>query len=86
MKIKYQASVMVAAGWRSVEIVAEAEQVSKGMVSVTKVIAIDGETPNGYMSRTGAKRQTFNASGIAQREIGKKKRLSAVEIVNEAAA
>jgi hypothetical protein len=85
MKIKYTASVMVAAGWRSVEITAEAEQVSKGMAVVTKVQLIDGEAPNGYQSRTGAKRQTFNASGIAQREVGKKKRLSTC-IVEEVAA
>jgi hypothetical protein len=30
---------------------------------------------------TGAKRQTFNAFGISKREVGKKKRLSSVEIL-----
>lgn len=85
MIIKYQASVMVPAGWRSVEIAAQVEKVSKGMAVVVKVLTIDGDAPNGYQSRTGAKRQTFNASGIAQREVGKKKRLSAC-IVEEVAA
>jgi hypothetical protein len=32
-------------------------------------------------SRTGAKRQKYHAAGIAQREVGMKKRLSACEIV-----
>lgn len=85
MKIKYTASVMVDAGWRSVEITAEVEQVSKGMAVVTDVIAIDGEAPYGYQSRTGARRQRYKADSIAQREIGKKKRLSACVIVEVAA-
>jgi hypothetical protein len=50
------------------------------MARVIKVIAIDGETPDGYTSRTGAKRQTYNAAGVAKREIGAKKRLSACAI------
>lgn len=79
--IEYNASVMVAAGWRSVTIKAEAEKTSEKMAKVVKVLTIDGEAPNGYTSRTGAKRQTYNASGIALREEGKSKRLSACLIL-----
>lgn len=77
MIIKYYTNVFVDAGWRGVEIEARAKQVSKGMAEVVEVRSIDGEAPVGYVSRTGAKRQTYNASGIAKREVGKKKRLSA---------
>ena len=79
--IEYSASVMVPAGWRSVTITAEAEKTSEKMAKVINVIAIDGEEPNGYTSRTGAKRQTYNASGIARREVGSKKRLSSCKII-----
>jgi hypothetical protein len=78
--IEYESSVMVAAGWRSVTIKSEAEKTSEKMAEVTKVLTIDGEAPVGYTSRTGAKRQTYHAAGIAEREIGKKKRLSACVI------
>ena len=77
MQIAYEASVFTAAGWRSVTITALAEQVSKGMASVLEVLAIDGEKPVGYTSRTGAKRQQYHAAGISAREIGKRKRISA---------
>jgi hypothetical protein len=80
MQLTYTASVFTQAGWRGVTITAEAEQISAGMARVIKVIAIDGETPDGYTSRTGAKRQTYNAAGVAKREIGAKKRLSACAI------
>jgi isopentenyl diphosphate isomerase/L-lactate dehydrogenase-like FMN-dependent dehydrogenase len=75
--ITYDASVFTQAGWRSVEIKAKAIKTSEKMAEVTEVLEIDGEMPIGYASRTGAKRQTYNAKGIAQREIGKKKRLGA---------
>lgn len=78
--IKYNASVFTAAGWRGVEIEAKAEQTSPKMATVTEVVSIDGDDPTGYTSRTGAKRQTYNAAGIAQREVGTKKRLSSCEI------
>jgi hypothetical protein len=81
MIIQYTASVYTQAGWRPVTITALAEQISAGMARVVRVDAIDGEAPAGYTSRTGAKRQTFHAAGIAQREAGTRKRLSACEIV-----
>jgi hypothetical protein len=78
--IKYDSSVFTPAGWRSVEITAKAEQTSAKMATVIEVDEIDGAAPIGYTSRTGAKRQTYNAAGIAQREVGAKKRLSSCEI------
>ena len=78
--IKYSASVFTQAGWRNVTIEASAEQVSAGMAKVTEVLTIDGDAPIGYTSRTGAKRQTYHAAGIAQREVGAKKRLSSCEV------
>jgi len=81
MTVKYSASVLVPAGWRNVTITAEVEKTSEKMATVTRVIFIDGEAPIGYTSRTGAKRQTYHAAGIAEREKGKKKRLSACSIV-----
>ena len=77
MTITYNSSVLVDAGWRSVTIEALVEKTSEKMAKVIDVISIDGEAPNGYTSRTGAKRQTYNAAGVARREIGKTKRLSA---------
>ena len=78
--IKYSASVFTQAGWRNVTIEASAEQVSAGMAKVIEVLTIDGDAPIGYTSRTGAKRQTYHAAGIAQREVGAKKRLSSCEV------
>ena len=86
MKIEYSASVYTAAGWRSVTISADAEQISAGMARVDQVTAIDGAPPVGYTSRTGAKRQQYHAAGIAQREIGKRKRIGTCKILTEASA
>lgn len=81
VKINYNASVMVPAGWRNVTITALAEKTSEKMAKVVEVLEIDGEIPNGYASRTGSKRQKYHATGIALREIGKAKRLSSCEII-----
>ena len=80
MQISYNASVFTPAGWRGVTITAEAEQTSKAMATVTKVIAIDGEDPHYGMSRTGANRQKYNGKGIAEREVGARKRLSSCTV------
>ena len=75
--VEYNASVMVDAGWRSVTIKANGELSKSGkMVRITEVLTIDGCEPLGYTSRTGAKRQRYNASAIKERETGKNKRLS----------
>ena len=84
MIIEYSASVFTPAGWRGVTITADAERVSPGMARVTAVRAINGETPTGTMSRTGAKRQQFHGTGIAAREIGQRKRISACYVVEGA--
>jgi hypothetical protein len=84
--VNYKSSVMTAqAGWRAVTITARAEQVTPGTARVLEVLAIDGEAPTGYTSRTGAKRQQYNAAGVAQREVGARKRLSACTIINDPA-
>jgi hypothetical protein len=81
MKLKYQSSVKVPAGWRSVNIVAECEQVSPGFAVVKTVELIDGEPPHYGQSRTGAKRQEFNGHYWAKTQIGAKKRISACKIL-----
>jgi len=53
------------------------------MAKVLQVTLIDDEAPIGYTSRTGAKRQTYHAAGIAKREIGKNKRLSSCTIIEK---
>ena len=85
IRIKYTTSVFTAAGWRSVTVAAEADQISAGMASVTCITAIDGEAPSAGMSRTGARRQQYNGQAIAKREIGARKRLSACAIAGVAA-
>jgi hypothetical protein len=81
--IKYNTSVFTAVGWRGVTIEANAQQISAKTAEVIEVLLIDDEQPVGYTSRTGAKRQTYNAAGVARREVGMKKRLSSCEIVED---
>jgi hypothetical protein len=80
MKISYKSSVLTNAGWRSITITAIAEKTSEKMAKVNEIIAIDGEYPTGYLSRTGAKRQTYNANYVSTKELGRIKRLSACEV------
>ena len=86
LTIEYSTSVYTPAGWRNVTIRAEAERISAGMARVARVLAIDGEAPSGTMSRTGARRQEYHGTGVAKREVGARKRLSACDIVATAAA
>ena len=86
LHIEYSASVFTDAGWRGVTICAEAQHISPKMVEVTEVVSIDGEPPTGYTSRTGAKRQRYHAGGVAKRELGKHKRLSACRVIETDAA
>lgn len=85
MIVRYNTSVFTPAGWRSVTMTAEVEPTGK-MATVLKVLTIDGEEVKPTMSRTGAKRQQYHGTGIAQREEGKRKRLSACEILKQSAA
>jgi hypothetical protein len=80
MIISYSTSVFTRAGWRNVTVRAEAEQVSAGMATVTRVLSLHGAEPVGTLSRTGASRQQYHAGGVAQREIGARKRLSACRV------
>jgi len=84
IRIRYTTSVFTAAGWRSVTVAADADQISAGMATVTRITAIDGEAPSYGMSRTGARRQQYNGQAIAKREIGARKRLSACAIAGTA--
>ena len=80
MVIGYNSSVYVPAGWRQVYIKALAEPISEKRAKVLEVLEIDGEEIKANMSRTGAKRQTYHGTGIAQREIDKVKILSKCDI------
>jgi hypothetical protein len=80
LQITYDTGVYTPAGWRSVTITATAKKTSAKMAEVVEVVLIDGEPPVGYTSRTGAKRQRYNAGGIAAREAGARKRLSACRV------
>lgn len=76
-KIEYTASVLVDAGWRSIRIEAIATLSKTGKkCTVDEVISIDGETPSGYKTRTGAKRQRYSADYVASREVGATKIVS----------
>lgn len=85
MIVRYNTSVYTPAGWRGVTMTAEVEPTGK-MATVLKVLTIDGEEVKPTMSRTGAKRQQYHGTGIAHREEGKRKRLSACEILKQSAA
>jgi hypothetical protein len=80
MVISYRSSVYTPAGWRGVSIQARAQRISAGMVEVIEVVAIDGEAPHYGQSRTGARRQSYNGAGVAQREVGARKRISTCSI------
>ena len=79
--ITYNSSVFVSAGWRNIEIQALAKTISQKMAEVVTVVNVDGNGTTGYASRTGAKRQTYHVKGIAQREIGKRKRIACCNVI-----
>ena len=83
IKVEYGSSVFTPAGWRGVTITAAAEQISEKRCRILGVMLIDGKVPSGYASRTGAKRQSYNAAGVSQREVGKIKNLSSLKEVSE---
>ncbi|AUR86155.1 hypothetical protein NVP1083O_09 [Vibrio phage 1.083.O._10N.286.52.B9] len=79
VKIKYNASVLVGAGWRSICVNAIGTLSKSGkMVQVIEVCEIDGEIVGGYKSRTGANRQKYNSDYIAKREVGINKRVNSL--------
>lgn len=79
--VEYNSSVFTPAGWRGVTITAAAEQISPKRCRILCVMLVDGKVPSGYASRTGARRQTYNASAVSRREIGKVKNLSSLAIL-----
>jgi len=80
MIITYSSSVKTPAGWRSVTVTADAQEVSEKRVKVIKVTDIDGEGNSGFASRTGANRQKYNLGFFAEAEAGKLKNKSSVKI------
>ena len=80
IKVRYKTGVFMPAigDWRSVWVRALATPSRTGkMLTIDEVILVAGEEPVGRVSATGARRQTFNAKGIAEREKGKRKQTSA---------
>ena len=84
--ITYTTAVYTPAGWRPETVTAIAKSISPRRVQVVEVLDIGANGKSGYASRTGANRQKYSVGGVAAREIGKIKNLSACEILQEAAA
>ena len=82
--LKYIAAVYVAAGWRSVPVIARARPLGRGgLAQVTEVLAVGGHAPDTtWASRTGANRQGYSPAAISNRELGKRKRVSACHILD----
>ena len=72
MKIAYTIGIKRPCGWRSAEVIAEAEKISKGMLEVKSASIASDST---------SKRQSFYAPSWERAEIGKHKRLSAVRVL-----
>lgn len=84
MIVEYKSSVFCPQiGWRGVYITASAKSVSAKMIEIIGGVDINGDGDTGYASRTGAKRQQYNVGYFAEKEIGKRKRLSCVNVIEE---
>lgn len=79
--VKYNSSVLTAAGWRSVTIIAGANYLSAKRVEITCVDSIDGLSPSKNMTRTGSKRQAYDGLYFAGNKAGKIKNVSSLELV-----
>jgi len=79
--ITYNTAVYTPAGWRSEVVTAIAKQLTAKRAEVVEVTDIGGNGKTGWASRTGAARQKYSVGGVAQREIGKIKILSACTIL-----
>jgi len=75
--VEYSTSVFTPAGWRNETVTATLELISPKRGRVLCVTDIGGNGTSGYGSRTGAKRQRYHVGGVAMREEGKIKNLSA---------
>lgn len=58
-----------------------AVSVSEKMIEIVGGVDVDGEGDSGYASRTGANRQRYNVGYFARAEVGKRKRLSCVDVI-----
>ena len=83
MKAIYNSSVQTAAGWRSVEILADVEKISDKRVKIVEITHIDDEPVGVNMSRTGANRQKYNGQYFANQEVGKIKNISTLWSISE---
>lgn len=78
VEVVYETAVCTPAGWRSETVTALAEKISEKRVRVAQVLDIGGNGDSGYASRTGANRQRYSVGGVAAREVGKVKNISAL--------
>ncbi len=83
IKVEYNTSVMVGAGWRSVEVTAIVELNKTGKKGEVKdVLLLDSEEPAKNMSRTGSKRQSYNGEYVASNQIGSQKIISKCNVID----
>lgn len=87
LTMSYSTSVRVDAGWRPIWVTVRARPLGRGgLAEVVEVLDVDGEAPDTtWASRTGAKRQGYSPAAIAKREIGRRKRISAALLEDDAA-
>ena len=83
IKVRYNTSVMVAAGWRSETVTAMAKKISDKRCEVVEVLDVGGNGVTGYASRTGASRQKYCVGSIAKRECGALKIISKLKVIEE---
>lgn len=72
LKVKYTVGVNTNCGWRSKDVVALAEQISEKRVKIVEVLE---------MEKADSRRQQYNKSYFAEKEVGKTKNISSVEII-----
>tara|TARA_R110000751_G_scaffold100157_2_gene194026 strand:- start:154 stop:447 length:294 start_codon:yes stop_codon:yes gene_type:complete len=84
LTITYTTAVYTPAGWRPETVTARAKSLSPKRARVIEVMDIGENGSTGYASRTGANRQQYFVGGVAARETGKIKNLSACEIISPA--
>ena len=84
VEVVYETAVCTPAGWRSETVTALAEKISAKRVRVTEVVDVGGNGDSGYASRTGANRQRYSVTGVAVREAGKVKNISALSSISAA--
>ena len=81
IKVQYNTSVFVAAGWRSETVTALAKKISEKRCEIVEVHDVGGHGDTGYASRTGANRQKYNVGSVAKREVGTIKIISKLTVL-----